>query len=58
MRPYREPTANRKKLVSEFTILVVTNFLLTSSIASIDVRAREWLGWAIIVVIGFILTYS
>ena len=58
IKPYREPKDNSRQLVSEFTILMITNFLLTSSIASIDVDARPMIGWAIIGTVVLILVYN
>ena len=58
IKPYREPKDNSRQLVSEFTILMITNFLLTSSIASIDIDARPMIGWAIIGTVVLILVYN
>lgn len=56
--PFREPGANSRQLVYEFSILLVTNFLLTSSNAAIDLDARPMIGWLIIFVVDSLLLYS
>ena len=58
VRPYRDPGTNSEQLYYEFTILLVTNFLLVSSISSLKFDAKPMLGWAIIFTIGSLLFYS
>ena len=56
--PYRVVKRNYVSLIDEFIILVVTDLLLFSSNPALDPESREYLGWAIVGILGISIIYS
>ena len=56
--PYRVVKRNYVALVDEFIILVITDLLLFSSDPGVDADSREYLGWAIVGILGVSIIYS
>ena len=58
VHPYAVMDKNKMGIITEFVILLVIDVLIRSSDPGIDVSARAYLGWSVIVILSVVLCYS